>query len=164
MAIIDEIPGLEVQILVDSRPLREYEEPADTNDDDGSKVTRYIEAQPGKTFQVQLYFTGAFKHFDDYDMCGFVKVDGRTVNNPLMKRSEYRDAHYLARRITGSISKVNGVFEERAFLFDELKIGSYSGHRLGIGAWTNLSQTPTRIEPRVVALISTTSLVKYPFG
>jgi hypothetical protein len=54
MAILDAVPALEFQILVDGQPLPEYENEEEPQDED--TVTKYIEAQSGKEFASKYKF------------------------------------------------------------------------------------------------------------
>lgn len=82
MAVIKEIPGLEVTVEVDGRKAKEYVDPdaVEIDEDDNNNnddlhnaepgrprphVVKYIEAKPGAAFQFRLKRTPDFKHLGD---------------------------------------------------------------------------------------------------
>ena len=54
MAVLDSVPGLEVQILVDDEPLDEFEDTDHPATPD--TVTKYIAAETGKQFELRYAF------------------------------------------------------------------------------------------------------------
>lgn len=89
MAIIDEIPGLEVRILVDGLPLQEYPQTPDDSDDTETQATRYIVAEPGKQFRVQVFATHGFKKGGPkYDLAMWTSIDGKEAKGSIIRKAE----------------------------------------------------------------------------
>jgi hypothetical protein len=66
MAIIDAIPGLTVEVIVNNIPLREYPDP---EADAGPKqATTYIEAHSGSTFWILTKFLDDFFAISDFSL------------------------------------------------------------------------------------------------
>jgi hypothetical protein len=94
MAVLDNVPGLEVHILVDDEPLDEYEDTDQPATSD--TVTKYIEAEIGKQFDLRY----AFDQTPAYEgvLCQVL-----TDNN------EWHGSHLLdTRKYPGSVSKILG--------------------------------------------------------
>ena len=85
MAITDTAPGLEVTILVDGKPLKEYRN-ADDPDEEGT-ITRWIEAADGKNFVVHIKAGKNFKYKAEVLGCT-IYTDGNRVSSPLIRPSE----------------------------------------------------------------------------
>jgi hypothetical protein len=64
MAILPDVPGLEVYVEVNGRPAEEFYDPNDYSDGP-RRMKRYIEAIPGASFQVVAKTTRDFR--PDYD-------------------------------------------------------------------------------------------------
>jgi hypothetical protein len=58
MAILSECPGLEVQVLAQSRHMQEYNE--DEEDPSPKAVSKFVEAQSGVNFSVDATFKPLF--------------------------------------------------------------------------------------------------------
>jgi hypothetical protein len=70
MAICDDYPGLKVEVLVDSRPLTEYD------DDEATPrtISKYIEGRSGKEFALRITFAHPFP--TKYGVETRVSIDG----------------------------------------------------------------------------------------
>ena len=94
MAVIDETPGLEVQIRVNNRPLREY---IDQHTQVAEKIQeRYIEADSNAAFEIHIKFTKPFP--TDRPVSMIVTVDGKDVDEPFIRAEELyaRSGHVSA--------------------------------------------------------------------
>ena len=94
MAVIDETPGLEVQIRVNDRPLREY---IDQHTQVAEKIQeRYIEADTNAAFEIHIKFTTPFP--TDRAVSMIVTVDGKDVDEPFIRAEELyaRSGHVSA--------------------------------------------------------------------
>lgn len=76
MAIITDVPGLEVWVEVDGVRAEEYADPNERLK--LMSVHRYIESVPGKTFAVKSKFTPAYKN-NRYSLGLGLTIDG-TIN------------------------------------------------------------------------------------
>ena len=127
MAIIDGIHGLEIVVLVDGQPLREYEQPPDDNDDNDKRVTRYVVAEPGKKFAVLIKRQRGFKHGGPkWDISSRLYIDGTNVKSLLTNKSYYPDGlgEQLFSEVETEVKK--GKWEKREFMFSDLVFGSSS--------------------------------------
>lgn len=121
MAVIDDIAGLEVEIIVDGEALREYDN-VDALEDDHKTVVRYVVAEPGKEFAVRMRSTNAFElGWPLWDLCARLYVDGKRVKGALLDQVSTR---YLNKTFDGvDEDQGNGRWVKRKFLFSELVFG-----------------------------------------
>ena len=93
MAIIDILPGVQVEITVHGSALKEYADP-DLEEEDRS-VTRYVEAMSGQTFEIVFTVLPNFEFKGD--CIGFIVVaDGLRVSGRMIsKDSEKRQTKSL---------------------------------------------------------------------
>jgi len=87
MAIIDEVPGLEVQIVVNGQPLQEHQ-------DRDAKVSartaeRYVEAQSNAEYEIHYTFKDPFP--GDRPVSMIVTIDGQDVDEPIIRPFELFD-------------------------------------------------------------------------
>ncbi|KAF1850027.1 uncharacterized protein K460DRAFT_326501 [Cucurbitaria berberidis CBS 394.84] len=71
MAVLDDVPGLKAEVIVDGRPLREYDDDEETS---SKAVTKYVEAQSGAEFAIRSVFSAPFPL--QYGVEMKVSVDG----------------------------------------------------------------------------------------
>ncbi|RAR02987.1 hypothetical protein DDE83_008388 [Stemphylium lycopersici] len=94
MAIIQKTPGLQVQIRVNDRPLREY---IDQHTQVAEKIQeRYIEATSNAAFEIHTQFTPPFPTNRPVSM--IVTIDGKDVDEPFIRAEELhaRSGHVSA--------------------------------------------------------------------
>jgi hypothetical protein len=81
MAILDDVPGLKVEVHVDGSALKEYD------DDDGipqpKRVTKYIEAVTGASLKIKHHFTKPFP--TNHGVTVRVRLDGQIVRKPIYR-------------------------------------------------------------------------------
>jgi hypothetical protein len=70
MTVCDQYPGLTAEIVVDHRPLKEYED----DEAEPGAISRYVEAASGKEFSMRFTFTRPFPTEHGVEIC--VSVDG----------------------------------------------------------------------------------------
>lgn len=120
MAILDEVPGLEVEILVNGQPLREYTDhgaaavPAHT-------VERYVEAQSNATFEIHYTFRPPFPV--DRSISMIITCDGNGIDQPLIRPFEMYDpdGHFSK----GPVSKIGSRWMLQRYCFSALRISEY---------------------------------------
>jgi hypothetical protein len=125
MAIQDDIPGLEVAVCIDGKPLEEY----DNDEEEQAKpglpsevfqyqaartVTKYIESVSDQEFAIQLTLGPPFK-MDYACLKARIHVDGREVDSLLIQKSRNLDffsrdcvATKFQRKIKGIIVNAPG--------------------------------------------------------
>lgn len=128
MAIIEEIPGLEVRILVDRRPLQEYPQTPDESDDSEQQATRYIVAEPGKEFKVEVVRKQTFRMgAPKWDVTCWTKIDGKEVRGSFIRKT---DPEYITKVMDSvDVDMGKGKWGSRKFMFSELAFGKSSTYR-----------------------------------
>ncbi|KAF1937305.1 hypothetical protein EJ02DRAFT_458833, partial [Clathrospora elynae] len=84
MAVIDESPGLEVQIHVNGKPLHEYDDRH--SEVPGKTSESYIEAQSDVNFEIHYSFKAPFPAGRPVSM--IVTIDGKDVDEPFIRANE----------------------------------------------------------------------------
>ena len=113
MAIIDDLPGVVIEIIVKGTALKEYED--DELDEDERTVTRYIEAVSGQEFAVRI------KRLPNCEFKGdcisfTITADGQDVDFPLLSKTKGRHTHL-------SEGKEEAGGYERKYRFADLETG-----------------------------------------
>jgi len=117
MAIVPDVPGLQVEIVVDGTTLHEHVNPDE--EESGNTVTRYIEAVSGAEFAVQYRFGPEFKAKHAASI--HVYVDGECLRRSLINKKKHKNGkNHL---ITGPRVKEGNGFYVSNFCFAELNIG-----------------------------------------
>jgi hypothetical protein len=126
MAVIDDAPGLEVQVHTNGNPLREYIDRHTTV----SKATSesYIEAQSDSTFEIYYSFKAPFPV--DRPVSMIVTIDGKDVDEPLIRPEELydKDGHVSS----GPISNDGRNWFTQAYRFSPLDISKSSPFSTGM--------------------------------
>ena len=122
MAILDAVPGLEVQVLVDNIALKEYKEPL-SDDDDGqidpaNTQIFYIEAKKDAVFQVSVNIDPNFtpRLRDIVIRC---YIDGNATRGHIIWRNDKIPASHV---FSAMITFDGGKDYEQELIFQELKI------------------------------------------
>ena len=119
MAIIDDLPGVIVEVVVDGEALKEYED-RDLGDDDDHAKTCYIEAKTGKHFQILIKVPKGFNFLGDCLRCD-VEADGHRTSCPIVRQSGCRLRDHV-REVQG-MKGSNGNIRE--FMFTSLETGKW---------------------------------------
>jgi hypothetical protein len=119
MAVIDKVPGLEVQIVAQDQPLREHQDrfaniPAKTSE-------YYIEAQSHSQFEIHYAFRKPFPI--DRAVSMIVTIDGKDVDEPLIRSHELLETK--GHTSSGPISHVDSGWEVQKYQFSPLDISTY---------------------------------------
>lgn len=116
MAIITDVPGLQVCITIDSRELIEYTDKDNDERQAPSMTTVFVESQPGSAFKIQHKFSSSFPYKRE-DIEYRIFLDGKHVKGSILDRKTRR------RCPTGGHDSVryteNGVSMNRPFTFAE---------------------------------------------
>lgn len=91
MAVLDELPGVEVSIEVDGEPLKEYED-AD-REQAAETVVRYVEATSEAAFKIKFAVKNEAKTFLGDRLAFRVYIDGNFADAPRLKRPGSYGAH-----------------------------------------------------------------------
>lgn len=122
MAILPDVPGLEVYVEVDGKPAEEFFDPNDYSDGP-RRMRRYIEAIPGASFQVVARTTSDFR--PDFDSLKLQLILDGTIRSSHTK--DY-DELYNGR---GWSDRFKGRTEEDEH--GEMRFMPYQFHPLDIG-------------------------------
>ncbi|OAK95675.1 hypothetical protein IQ06DRAFT_329081 [Phaeosphaeriaceae sp. SRC1lsM3a] len=120
MAVLDTVPGLEVQVVVRDQPLHEYEDcdvhvPKDT-------IERYVEAQTNANFEIRYSFAQPFP--TDRAVSMLITIDGNDVDEPLLRPSELFDIK--GHTSSGPVYK-SGLWKVRKYRFRGIRIEEHDG-------------------------------------
>lgn len=99
MAIIQDLPGVDVSIMVDGKPLKEYKESADTSA--GNEEVHYVQSVTGQTFSIQCKIQKGTKIKGDA-LTFDVYADGVLIDRPFVQ-SRYFAYSDAIRPIEGHI-------------------------------------------------------------
>jgi hypothetical protein len=128
MAVIDEIPGLEVTVMVDGQPLKEYDN-TDADEDTEKKVVRYVVAEPGKDFAVLVAWKNGCKYGPpEFDLNARLYIDGKRAKSRLILKQRMPPGTMLLDSTDIHLGNDNWV--KRNFMFSDLVFGmSFSSGR-----------------------------------
>ncbi|KAI0014774.1 hypothetical protein F4780DRAFT_169649 [Xylariomycetidae sp. FL0641] len=133
MAILEDLPGVEVTVRVDDVDLHELGDPNDDEqhhvdaDDSGPcpSVTSYVECADNAEFAVHLSIDGDYPWgYRDHVLCARVRIDGQHVRGEVFRQRDMRynralDLHVSERCVVGRelFSEVSGTWALRKFKF-----------------------------------------------
>jgi hypothetical protein len=117
MAVINDIPGLTVEVIANDAPLCEY---LDSDaDNTASQVTNFIEVHPEGTFEILSKF-----HDDFAATHGFrieVRLDGNRVSSYLHRLGGLKKP--AGHKTTGVRSKIGNRWHESNLMFSPFVVG-----------------------------------------
>jgi len=122
MAVIDEVPGLEVGIVVNKQRLQEHQD----RDADISPKTaeRYIEAQSGAEYEIYYSFKDPFP--GDRTVSMIVTVDGKDMDEPIIRPFELFDVKGHASQ--GHVSRQGRQWVVQKYSFSQIDIRECHGN------------------------------------
>ena len=116
MAIIYEVPGVEVQIVVNGDPLQEYQ---DRDADIAPKAAEcYVEAHSNAQYEIHYSFQAPFPGNRPVSMK--VSVDGKDLDEPMIRPSELFDPK--GHTSYGPVSQQAMRWVEQNYSFSEIDI------------------------------------------
>ncbi|KAH7125266.1 hypothetical protein B0J11DRAFT_486692 [Dendryphion nanum] len=118
MAILPECPGLEVQIIVNDSPAKEYDD--EDADDPPKTITKYIEAVSDAKFKIQYIFTNRFSCKHGVEVAFF--VDGNCAMSTVIAKNKLTSLIDTARFCEGTRTTSNGKQFVSDFYFSKLAI------------------------------------------
>jgi len=125
MAILDELLGLEVEVVVNGQPLKEY---TDTfvDEDQPKTVVKYIEAVSGANFEIRCRFTSPYPHQEVVNGVE-VRLDGERAGFILIRKSCLMPLlSEFTSSIQGRRTGQGQTWSQEKFRFAELSIGTFS--------------------------------------
>lgn len=115
MAIIDDLPGVKIEVTVEGVAREEHTDP-DVAEDERT-ITRYIEAATGQEFVVNIELLPDFE-FKGTCVAFEVSIDGRQVDSPtLTKSSTFRTISSKGVELAGGMI--------RKYRFADLETGEF---------------------------------------
>jgi hypothetical protein len=120
MAVHADVPGLEVQIVVQDQPLREYQDR--TAQVSAKTIERYVEAQSHAQFEIRYAFKTPFPA--DRPVSMIVTIDGKDVDEPLIRPFELFESN--GHSSCGPISKVGSRWTLQKYRFLPIDISGTS--------------------------------------
>lgn len=122
MAVLDELPGLEAQIIVNRTPVKEYDD--DVEEVMDKTVTRYIEAESGAEFEVRLIFQRMFNVSARHSMIAELFLDGKYGNSIILRKEKQLSLRHTQSYAISSATEVEaGKYFDRNFCFAKLNTG-----------------------------------------
>ena len=109
MAILEDVPGIEVTVCVDGKPLTEYptenEEVIDEDQDviehrEAVTVTNYIESTTDKVFVIKLKVSHPFR-MESPNLSFEIYVDGQEIDFPLLRREQVKQGRIWRHKVEG---------------------------------------------------------------
>ncbi|KAF2117500.1 hypothetical protein BDV96DRAFT_679310 [Lophiotrema nucula] len=134
MAVLPDLPTLEVEIVVDGEALKEYDDP-DPPFSAPNTITKFVEATSGTEFSIKLHFTRDFPQ--DYAVKAQVLLDGKRVTNKRYRIKRLSGSH----NIGGVTSKDNDDWYLQKFRFSELDIGEADSQPANLELARSLAST-----------------------
>lgn len=120
MAIVDEVPGLEIQIYVHGNPLREYVDQHAAVSEATSES--YIEVHLNSAFEIHYSFKAPFPV--DRPVSMIVTIDGKDIDEPLIRPCElYNQEGHVS---SGPISNDGRNWSTKSYRFSPLDISRTS--------------------------------------
>ncbi|KAL3425108.1 hypothetical protein PVAG01_04389 [Phlyctema vagabunda] len=128
MAVLDEVPGVKVQLLIKGRPVKEYENKHEQlKDDDDLQVcepaptiTRYVESVTDEEFAIKVAIRKPYK-MDCPALACDILMDGVTVRTRVLRKSRYETDGELKDCTIGTLHKYGENFYLKKFKFAEIK-------------------------------------------
>ncbi|KAF2418229.1 hypothetical protein EJ08DRAFT_683937 [Tothia fuscella] len=129
MATIDGVDGLTAEILVNGVALANYDPPEEDIDEDLEKTTtKYIEAQPGANFQINININREYKH-RYCDLLISVILDGNQVENIIARKERFQNFTTCTTPIDSHSYYTGSAWRKRKFLFSKLVLDENSTKR-----------------------------------
>lgn len=120
MAIIKDMPGVIVRILVNNVVLKEYDDDEDVEE---NSVNKYIEATSGAFFTIQWRFDKRFKYKTD-GIALKVYIDGQYTDSAVIDLPKLLTKQGYTSYLSGRRRKVGNDYIEENFTFSGLVIGN----------------------------------------
>ncbi|KAL5425427.1 hypothetical protein PMIN04_002607 [Paraphaeosphaeria minitans] len=115
MAVIQGLPGVQVEVVVDGNPLKEYDDPDSPGAPDAA--TTYIEAKSGKNFEINAILD---KHLPTgHDVSARVSVDGLRVRRRYIARHKIESSFILTTK--GAMDRIGRFSKLSLFRFSDVE-------------------------------------------
>lgn len=119
MAILDAHPNIEVQIVCNGIPLKEYDDDDNDESAEPNTVTKYVEAISGAEFQIQHDIMAPWPRHEILFTC---IIDKQNIRGALIRKHHYYGRSY--RYIKDGVESYNrGQWSTQRFQFAELSVG-----------------------------------------
>lgn len=118
MAVLGAYPNIEVQIVCNGAPLKEYDDD-DEESAEPNTVTKYVEVVSGAEFQIQHDIMVPWPRHEILFEC---TIDKQNIGGNLIKKRRYQGRIYRYTK-NGALSYKKGQWSTQRFHFAELLIG-----------------------------------------
>jgi len=124
MGIFSFLPGVEIDILVNGEPLKEYDEPPDIDNGEPKTIVKYIEAVSGSNFEIRLRLNSAYQH-RGHGVTTKIFLDGVYVQTPIFPQKMIKrlSVKSLTETVQGEIHGSENDWKVAKFSFANLEIG-----------------------------------------
>ena len=119
MAVLDTLPGVEVNIVVNKKPLKEYQD-SDVEEEHRT-VTRYVEAVSNQVFEIHMTIEKGFK-FRGNCLTFKIYVDGNRVQYNAVDKENCARAGYNL--VSDTVNLENGKLGK--YNFSAIELGMHS--------------------------------------
>ncbi|KAF2491026.1 hypothetical protein BU16DRAFT_141592 [Lophium mytilinum] len=127
MAILNDLPGLKVEIVVNGQTLKEYDDDDEDPEEKPRTVTKYIEATSGASFEVRFTFTRLFS-LSMYSFAMDIYLDGKFMDNMCIQKNDLFKGPI---ELTGVRSKKGEQWYLEKFCFSKLAIDDGDPRKIG---------------------------------
>ncbi len=92
MAVLDSVPGLEVLVCVEGKPLPEYDdEDQEREPEPANHVCKYVESISDREYTINIRFNVPFT-MNCPSLVVYIKIDGILMNSPVILKRDYPGA------------------------------------------------------------------------
>lgn len=136
MAIVKSLPGFEVTIVANGKPLSEYVDNSEPDQD--RKTIRYIEAISDQVFEIHVKAEKGANTKGD-GLAALIYVDGQSVVQPILRKDHFDSGEYM------TVCQGKEISEEkvRPFCFALIDTGTSLLPRFGLEFALILAQHKT---------------------
>jgi len=122
MAILDAVPGLNVQVLIRGQPLTEYDDDEEDHNTEESwkSTTKYVEAVSDQGFTIRYTFDRTFA-YKGTDLAVQAYMDGTHMIDHIKRTAELQYGTFAD--MTGHRYQQGKQWYEKKFSFSKLSIG-----------------------------------------
>lgn len=114
MAILRDVPGVQVQVVVDGKALKEYDDPGSA--EASTSTCKYIEAISEKNFEIHV--NGDDSLAGDHDIAIGVFADGNEIMGYNVRRGWMKSSWLIP--MNCAITLIDGVLKNRRLRFSNL--------------------------------------------
>ncbi|KAH9876225.1 hypothetical protein J1614_004104 [Plenodomus biglobosus] len=155
MAIHSDHPGLEVEVIVNGKALKEYDD--DEKEAKKGTVVKYIEAQEGENYSVKVHLPANL--FKTYSIRAEIYIDGISVCDVVYSQKKYYLKGYTGELDT-TYDSIEGMPMGQRFRFAKLKTGKCRDQsQLSLSHQSHLDEASGPIDSDIQRLLKATGSI-----